>query len=283
MLFRSIGRNYPVEVGIVGDAKTSLAALRGVLGDGPDYHGTEYFAELQELKARWEEHLRPMRETDYLPMTNSRAMVEIRKALPREGILVTDSSNPANQAFNEFPIYGPKTNIVAGGMSGIGFGLPAAIGAQIAVPGTPVLAMVGDGSFLQTGTELSTAVMLGTPLVVVVLNNGGWEAIKDLQISLFGAERRLVTNWSTPDGKPYFANIAEFARSLGCTAERIEDPAKLTAAIERAFATEGPVVIEAMSATELPWTEMHPTGWWDITVPAYHGDTRDEYVAQRGF
>ena len=59
-----------------------------------------------------------MRDTDYLPMTNSRAMVEIRKALPRDGILVTDSSNPANQAFNEFPIYGPKTNIVAGGMSG---------------------------------------------------------------------------------------------------------------------------------------------------------------------
>ena len=73
-----------------------------------------------------------MRTTDYLPMTNSRAMVEIRKALPREGILVTDSSNPANQAFNEFPIYGPKTNIVAGGFSGIGFGLPAAIGAQVA-------------------------------------------------------------------------------------------------------------------------------------------------------
>jgi acetolactate synthase I/II/III large subunit len=168
-------------------------------------------------------------------------------------------------------------------MSGIGFGLPAAIGAQIAAPNTPVLAMVGDGSFLQTGTELSTAVMLGTPLVVVVLNNGGWEAIKDLQISLFGADRRLITNWCTPDGKPYFANIAEFARSLGCTAERVEDPARLAAAIERGFATEGPVLIEAMSAHELPWSEMHPTGWWDIAVPAYHGETRDEYVAQRGF
>jgi acetolactate synthase-1/2/3 large subunit len=43
------------------------------------------------------------------------------------------------------------------------------------------------------------------------------------------------------------------------------------------------VVIEAMSAHELPWTEMHPTGWWDITVPAYHGQTRDEYVQGRGF
>jgi acetolactate synthase-1/2/3 large subunit len=281
-----IGRNYPVEVGIVGDAKSSLAALLEELqsqGDAPDYHQSEYFAELQDLKAQWEEHLRPMRTTDYLPMTNSRAMVEIRKGLPRQGILVTDSSNPANQAFNEFPIYGPKTNIVAGGMSGIGFGLPAAIGAQIAVPEIPVLAMVGDGSFLQTGTELATAVMLGVPLVVVVLNNGGWEAIKDLQTNLFGPNRNITTKWTTPKGEPYFANITEFAKSLGCDAERVEDPAALADAVSRAVEASGPYVIEVMSAHELPWTQMHPTGWWDITIPAYHGKTRDEYVSQRGF
>ena len=53
--------------------------------------------------------------------------------------------------------------------------------------------------------------------------------------------------------------------------------------VERAFAMRAPVVLEVMSAHELPWTEMHPTGWWDITVPAYHGDTRDDYVNKRGF
>jgi acetolactate synthase-1/2/3 large subunit len=281
-----IGRNYPVEVGVVGDAKSSLASLLSALAELPgagDYRASDYFAELRDLKAQWDEYLRPMRTTDQLPMTNSRAMVEIRAALPRQGVLVTDSSNPANQAFNEFPCYGPKTNIVAGGMSGIGFGLPAAIGAQIAVPETPVLALVGDGSFLQTGTELATAAMLGLPLVVVVLNNGGWEAIKDLQINLFGADRKVITNWTTPKGEPYFARIADFARSLGCTAERVEDPGQLADAVTRAFNTPGPVVIEAMTAHELPWTAMHQTGWWDITVPAYHGDTRAEYVAQRGF
>lgn len=211
-----IGRNYPVEVGITGDAKSSLEALREALSaerDVTDYRAGEYFAELQDLKAQWEEHLKPMRTTDYLPMTNSRAMVEIRKALPRNGILVTDSSNPANQAFNEFPMYGPRTNIVAGGFSGIGFGVPAAIGAQIGAPDTPVLAMVGDGAFLQTGTEVAAAVMNNVPVVILVLNNGGWEAIKDLQINLFGAEREIVSGWTTPDGKPYFANIADFARS----------------------------------------------------------------------
>ena len=281
-----IGRNYPVEVGIVGDAKSSLGVLRDLLVQKvpqSDYRATDYFAELQDLKRQWDEHLRPMRETDHLPMTNSRAMVEIRKALPRNGILVTDSSNPANQAFNEFPIYEPKTNIVAGGFSGIGFGVPAAIGAQIAVPDRPVLALVGDGSFLQSGTEIATAAMLGVPLVIVVLNNGGWEAIKDLQLTLFGSDREIITGWKTPDGQPYFADVTNFARSLGCTAERVDDPEKLADAVERGFSTDGPVVIEAMSARELPWSEMHPTGWWDITVPAYLGDGRQDYVAKRGF
>lgn len=281
-----IGRSYPVEIGIAGDAREVLRDLRDALraeANPRDYRASEYFGELQRLKADWDEHLRPMRTTDYRPMTNSRALVEIRDALPRDGILVTDSSNPANQAFNEFPIYDPKTNIVAGGMSGIGFGVPAAIGAQLARPGVPVLALVGDGSFLQTGTEMAVAAMLKLPLVVVVLNNGGWEAIKDLQISLFGEERTLITDFRTIDGDKYVAQIADTARSLGCSAERIEDPAELGNAIRRGLTADGPVLIEAISARELPWSAMHPTGWWDITVPAYLGRQRDEYVAQRGF
>jgi acetolactate synthase I/II/III large subunit len=281
-----IGRSYPVEVGIVGDARSVLEDIAAGLQDhsGPsDYRQSSYYAELQDLKAQWVEHLSPMRTTDYRPMTNSRALVELRDALPREAILVTDSSNPANQAFNEFPIFGPKTNIVAGGMSGIGFGVPAAIGAQLGAPGTPVVALVGDGSFLQTGTEMAVAAMLNLPLVVVVLNNGGWEAIKDLQINLFGKERTLITDFRKHDGDKYFAQIADLARSLGCSAERVEDPAALGEAVKRAVTSDGPVVSEAISARELPWSAMHPTGWWDITIPAYLGDTRADYVSKRGF
>jgi acetolactate synthase-1/2/3 large subunit len=281
-----IGRNYPVEIGVVGDAKLSLAELVTAIagrGERSDYKESDYFAELQDLKRQWDEYLEPMRTTDYRPMTNSRALVELREAMPRDAILVTDSSNPANQAFNEFPVFGPKLNIVAGGMSGIGFGVPAAIGAQIGEPDKQVVALVGDGSFLQTGTELALAAMLDLPLVVVVLNNGGWEAIKDLQINLFGGDRKVSTDWQRK-GEPYFANITELARSLGCEAERIEDPDELGAAVRRAIGSKsGPILLEAMSARELPWTEMHPTGWWDITVPAYLAKTRDEYVEKRGF
>ena len=153
-----IGKNYPVEVGIVGDAKPSLEDLLAELQQAvapADYRTTEYFAELQDLKRQWAEHLEPMQTTDHIPMTLSRALAEVRKVFPRNGIVVTDSSSPQAHTMNEFPVYEPKTHITDGCMQGIGFGVPAALGVQIGAPDRPVLAVVGDGSFLMTGCELA--------------------------------------------------------------------------------------------------------------------------------
>lgn len=279
-----IGRNYAADVGIVGDAKSTLAGLAAELGAATgDYHDTEYFAELEFLKQEWVDYLAPARTADVKPVTNSRAMVDIRSAIPDDAIWVTDSSNPANGAFNEFPIYEPRTNIVAGGMSGIGFGLPAAIGAQIGAPDQQVVAFIGDGSLLQTGTELAVAAMLGTPVLVIVMNNGGWEAIKDLQINSFGEDRNIITNWKRPGGEPYFADVVGFAKSLGVDGERVDEPEDVAEAVRRGIDAEGPYVVEIMSANALPWTKLHDTGWWDITVPAYLGEKRNDYVKNRGF
>jgi acetolactate synthase-1/2/3 large subunit len=168
-------------------------------------------------------------------------------------------------------------------MQGIGFGIPAAFGAQLGAPDRPVLAVVGDGSFLMTGTELAAAVMMGLPTVVLVFNNGGWGAIANLQHNLFGDDREINTKFRRPSGERYFADVAGVARALGCYAERVEDPAELGRALERALAAEGPAVIEAMTEAELPWSNIHAVGQWDITVPGYLGDARERYVGQRGF
>jgi acetolactate synthase I/II/III large subunit len=280
-----IGKNYPVAVGIVGDAKPALEDLLAELQQASspaDYRASGYFAELQDLKRQWAEYLAPMRTTDHLPMTVSRAMVEVRKVLPRNGIIVTDSSSPQAHAMNEFPVYEPKTHITDGCMQGIGFGVPAAYGAQLGAPDRPVLAIVGDGSFLMTGAEVATAVMLGLPTVVLVFNNGGWGAIANLQQNLGGEDREINTKFRRPSGERYFANVAEVAKGLGCYAERVEDPGDLGAAIERGFEADGPAVIEAMTDPELPWSSIHAVGEWDITVPAYLKG-RDSYVSARGF
>jgi acetolactate synthase-1/2/3 large subunit len=280
-----IGKNYPVEVGIVGDAKPSLEDLFAELQQAvapADYRTMDYFAELQDLKRQWAEHLGPMQTTDHVPMTLSRALAEVRKVFPRNGIVVTDSSSPQAHTMNEFPVYEPKTHITDGCMQGIGFGVPAALGVQIGAPDRPVLAVVGDGSFLMTGCELATAVMASLPTVVLVFNNGGWGAIANLQHRLFGEEREINTKFRLRTGERYYPDIAGIAKALGCHAERVEDPADLAAAVERGLAVDGPAVIEAMSEPELPWSATHATGEWDITVPAYLG-TRERYVAARGF
>ena len=281
-----IGKNYPVEVGILGDAKAVLAAILAEMRDHEpprDYPNSAQFTRLQALKAEWFEYLRPMREAGVSPMTASQVLWEARAALPRNAIVVTDSSNPQNQVFNEFPVYGPKQHITAGGFSGIGFALPAAIGAQLGAPNQPVVAVMGDGSFLQTGTELATAAMLGTPAIFLIINNGGWGAIRNLQLNMFGEDREIITHFKTPDGAPYSAQIADMARSLGVDSERVEDPREIAPAVKRALASGKPYLIEAICAIERPWSKMHPTGWWDITVPAYLGGLRAEYEKHRGF
>jgi acetolactate synthase-1/2/3 large subunit len=281
-----IGKNYPVEVGVVGDAKAVLEGLLAQLeatGAARDYASTPYFEELQRLRREWADTLRPMQTTDHRPMTLSRALAELRRVLPRDGIVVTDSSSPLSHTYSEFPVYGPRTHITDGCMQGIGFGIPAALGAQLGAPLAQVVAIVGDGSFLMTGTELASAAMVGLPTVVLVFNNGGWGAIANLQENLFGEGRELNTHFRKRGGERYYANITEVARGLGCHAERVEDPAELGGALERAFAAGGPAVVEAMTVSDLPWSGMHATGEWDITVPAYLGEKREEYVAGRGF
>ncbi|WP_210238244.1 thiamine pyrophosphate-binding protein [Mesorhizobium sp. M2E.F.Ca.ET.209.01.1.1] len=281
-----IGKNYPVEVGILGDAKAVLGAILAELkakGQQRDYRSGQQFKELEQRKVEWEEFLKPLRTANVQPMTASQVLVEARKALPRDTIVVTDSSNPQNQVFNEFPVYGPRQHITPGGMSGIGFALPAAIGAKLGKPEAPVCAVFGDGAFLQTGTELATAAMLGTPVIFLVINNGGWGAIRNLQLNMFGEDREIITNFKTPDGQKWMADIAGVAKSLGCEGERVVDATEIGPAIERALASGKPYVIDAICAIERPYSNMHVTGWWDITVPAYLGDLRAKYVKGRGF
>ena len=281
-----IGKNYPAEVGIVGDAKAILTSLLKEIQDlaAPrNYVESPMFKRLQLLKEQWLEYLRPLREANRSPMTVSQILFEARKVLPRDTIVVTDSSNPQNQVFNEFPVYGPKQHITPGGFSGIGFALPAAIGAKLGAPDHPVVAICGDGAFLQTGQELATAVMMGIPAIFLIINNGGWGAIRNLQLNMFGEDREIITGFCTPDGEPYEAHIADFAKSLGAASERVTDPLQIGAALERALASGRPYVIEAIASIERPWSNMHPTGWWDITVPAYLGELRAEYVKNRGF
>ncbi|MBM3270710.1 MAG: thiamine pyrophosphate-binding protein [Candidatus Sericytochromatia bacterium] len=279
-----IGKNYPVEVALVGDARAGLddlALALADLGKPADYRQTPYFAELQRLKGEWEDLLQKVRHADVRPTTISRALLEARQFLDRDAIVVTGAGLPQSQVYQEFPVYGPRQHITSGGFSTMGFTVPGAIGAKLAAPARQVLGVAGDGDFLQSCQELGMAAQYDIPVVYLVLNNFGWQSIKNLQTNAYGPDRVLATPFLKKDGTPYSPHIADLARSFGCYAERVEDPTELPRVLRRAFGSGQPAVIELLVNRDLPWAGLTATGWWDVPVPAYLEAKRAAYDQAR--
>jgi len=278
-----IGKNYPTEVGLVGDARAVLEQLLQevrVRAPRREYAGTPYFQEIQRLKEEWLRELSPYRDSDRVPVTISRFIKELRAFLARDAIVVTSAGNPQAQVLQEFAFYQPRTNVTSAGFSTMGFTLPAAIGAKLAAPQQQVVGVTGDGDFLMTMQELATAVQYDVPVVVCVLNNMGWQSIRDLQIAAFGRERVLATEF-TRGGEPYTPHFAEIARAFGCHSQRIESAEEVGPALARAFASGRPSVIEIMVNREYPYSGGLVTGWWDVPVPAYLKERRETYERER--
>ncbi len=149
----------------------------------------------------------------------------------------------------------------------MGFALPAAIGAKLALgKGRTAVAVEGDGSFLMNNVELSTAVQLDIPIIVVVLNNYGWVSIRDLQIRRF-AERIIATEFRRRDGSPYVIDFEKLTRSFGAEYFRAETPEEYKEALSKALKMEVPTVVEAVVERRFPHSGTKAYGHWDIPSP----------------
>lgn len=279
---QEIGKDYPCEVPLVGDAKAGLADLLAALPD-PTPRRTPaepaYLQEVQRLKQAWDAVQEPRRRSAAVPMTQQRAVTELRAALDRGAIVTTGAGLPQAIVRQDFPVYEPRTHITSGGFSSMGFTVPAAIGAKLARPDRQVVGVAGDGDFMQTMQEMATAAMLDLPVLFVVLNNAGWISIRNGQMNTFG--RHTATEFTRPDGSTYTPDFAAAARSFGLHAERVEQPDALQAAVGRALATHGPALIEVRVARDPLEGGLTKTGWWDVPIPAYLADRRAQYERER--
>lgn len=265
-----IGKNYPVEVGIVADARAGLASLARALEDlGPrDWRESDYCTEIARLKARWEEFLAAHRDESREPVTISTMLRRVRAALPREAFVVHSSGNTQAQMIQEFPFYEPGTSITTGGFSTMGFTLPAALGVKLARPDRTVVGIVGDGDFLMHLQELSTAVRYGLPVVFIVANNQGWISIRDLQMAALGEEHVCATDF-TKEGEVYSPHLADVAADFGCWSCRISRAEEVGDAVSRALVSGRPAVVEVMVSRDWPHTGTPAVGWWDVPLPGY--------------
>ncbi|MGA2665400.1 MAG: thiamine pyrophosphate-binding protein [Nitrososphaerales archaeon] len=262
-----IGKNYPTAVGMVADARAAMEDLLSAartLGQRGSYRDSPWFGRLKELRAGWAEELRAMREE--VPMGIPNVVRIMRERLPRETIITLSAGLPQEILSQQWVAYRPGTFISSGGFSTMGFALPAAIGAKLARPDAPVVAVEGDGSFMMNNVELSTAVQLQMPLVVVVLNNRGWVSIRDLQVRSF-RKRLIATEFSKADGSEYSIDFEKLTRAYGAEHLLARDPAGLGSALETAMGMEVPVVVEVAVEREFPRSGTKSYGFWDIPSP----------------
>ncbi|MFL5796839.1 MAG: thiamine pyrophosphate-binding protein [Actinomycetota bacterium] len=278
---REIGKNYPVEVGIVADARAALVDLLAAVEDAAppvEFRDRPFFEAIQAAKGQWDEAQRPLRDSDASPMSMQRVMREVRAVLDRRAIVTTGAGLPQAVVRQSFPVYEPRTHLTSGGFSSMGFTVPAALGAKLARPDRQVVAVAGDGDFLQTMQEMATAAMYETAVVFLVLNNCGWISIRNGQRAFMSGPASVDFQ---RDGEPYSPRFAEIARDFGIGGERVERPDEVGPAVRRALDSGGPALVEAAIARDGPESGLIKTGWWDAPVPEYLGDRRREYEEAR--
>jgi len=143
------------------------------------------------------------KDDDAFPVQPPRALFEIRKALGREDILISDVGLHKLWIGRMFPAYEPNTVLIANGLAGMGFAVPAAVAAKLVHPDRRVLTVNGDGGFLMNAQELETAVRVGTPFVSVIWENSQYGSIVWKQDKKFGSH--FGTDFTNPD----FVKLAE--------------------------------------------------------------------------
>jgi len=225
-----LGRNYPVSLGVLADGGAVAGQILERI-QGRDFSTSAgYRDEVRNLKRQIRADLQRQWPSE------TRAMEAIRSVLPRNTITTWDTTVPASRASRAFRAYGPRTFLNPYGWVGLGFALPAALGAKAANPSTPVVCFSGDGGFQYCMAELATSVQYGLNVTAVLFNDDAWGVLKWMQKNSYGG-RYLGTDLANPD----FVKIAE---GYGIAGARVDTLAELLPVLEEAVGSDGTTLID---------------------------------------
>lgn len=192
----------------------------------------------QRVRKREAQMIEPLRDNPKTPINSISALEGIREALPRDGIVTADAGGSRLWTVLTFDVYDAESYVNPGSWASMGLGLPAAIGAKVANPDTPVVSIIGDGGLMMCVHELHTMAAESIPVVVVVLNNADYAIISDGATEEFGLEDHGYGWLDTPID---FESVAEGLQVETYTATTQDE---IAASVEEAVNAGNPTVIE---------------------------------------
>jgi acetolactate synthase I/II/III large subunit len=234
-----IGRNYPVEAAVVGDARAALAEL-AELSTQDQLPRSRHLAAVQELRLSTPRHLAAgALDSDSTPLKPQRLVKELRALMPDDALLFVDNGNSILWGTHYFEIRQPNTYFIDLGLASMGSAVAGAVGGALAAPGKRVVALVGDAAFAMNGMEVHTAVEERLPVIWIVLNNGGHGMVHQGDTLMKGRDLG-VSLYRVP------LDAAAVARAIGARGVRVECAAELKAELTRALKSDEPTVIDAI-------------------------------------
>ncbi|MCD6056668.1 MAG: thiamine pyrophosphate protein central region [Thermomicrobiales bacterium] len=250
-----VGNNYPLVVGLIGDAQLILAALLEAIAR-PDVvaaRNQPLIANLQEERRRYWSNVERQAAEQARPIKPAQVVRALRAALDDEAIIVADPGTPTPFLSAQYELRRPgRTTVIPRAHGGLGYAIPGVVGAWYAGGGRRVVGMTGDGSFGMSVGELETITRLGLPIVIIQCSNGTFGWIKELQ-HLYHDDRYFGVDFNPVD-------YAAIARGFGFCAAQVTDPGDVERAVQTAVDDGRPYFLDIV--TESPVTETPPVAAW---------------------
>jgi len=234
---RDIGRYYPVAVGIQADARETVQALLDALGrDGAPPAKPAWRQEAEAFRTQRQSRLAGEAKLDAQPLKPQRVYTELRRVLPPETIVALDAGAAPAYGYDRLQFSRPRTFLTPLDLGGLGFAFPIALGAKLGRPGSPVVAIHGDGGYLMNAHELETAVRHRINVVTLVMNNNCWGSEKAYQRTFYGG-RYIGCDIGNP-------RYDAFAKLFGAEGYYAETPGQVGEAVQAALGCGKPAVVE---------------------------------------
>ncbi len=230
-----IGLVFPVTLGVTGSAKSFIASLRERVAKA---QLRKSWVDVAKARAEWETELQGVVKHTAEPIQSQFVAHMIRKVLPTDGLLVVDAGNGGKHVRSYFKSYEPGTFFCIDDWASVGGSFPIALGAKLARPDRPVLCASGDMGAMCNIGELETAMREKIPVVYVVFNDQGLGNERAFQNEHYGG-RFYAVDYNNPD-------FGALAKVFGAHGEHVTRPGDLEGALQRAFASGKPAIVDVM-------------------------------------